>query len=115
MRNAIHADLQSQVELLINTICLGFAVGEKMFWEKKFGVKFFWGKKIGGKQIWGLGGKNIFWKKFRENNFGGKTNLWEKRNFSRQNFFFPSKFLGKKIFLGKFFGKNKFGRKKVSS
>ena len=61
MRNAIHADLQSQVELLIDTICLGFPVGEKMFWEKKFGGKIFWGKKIGGKQIWGkhFGEKNL--------------------------------------------------------
>ena len=112
MRNAIHADLQSQVERLIDTICLGFPVGEKMFWEKNFGVNFFWGKKIGGKQIWGLGGKKIFWKKFRENNFGGKTNLWEKKFFSRQHFFCRQHFLEKKIFLTNFLGKTNLGQKK---
>ena len=51
MRNAIHADMQSQAELLIDTICLGFPDGEKMFWEKKFAGKICWGEKIGGKQI----------------------------------------------------------------
>ena len=106
MRNAIHADLQSQVELLIDTICVGFPVGEKMFWEKKFGGKIFLGKKNWGKANLGPWRKNIFWKKFRENNFGGKKNLWEKFFFSRQNF------LEKKIFLTNFLGKTNLGQKK---
>ena len=48
MRNSIHADLQSQAELLIDTICLGFPVGEKMFLGEKI-----WGKNFFGEKIWG--------------------------------------------------------------
>ena len=61
MRN-IHADLQSQAELLIDTICLGFPFGEKMFLGEKICGKIFLGeKKFGGKQVWGktFWGKNL--------------------------------------------------------
>ena len=90
MRNAIHADLQSQVELLIDTICVSFPVGEKMFWEKKFGGKIFLGKKIGGKQIWGLGGKTFFGKNFGKTILAGKQICGEK-NFLAAKIFFPRK------------------------
>ena len=49
MRNAIHADLQAQAELLTDTICLGFPVGEKMFLGEKMLGKNFFGEKIGVK------------------------------------------------------------------
>ena len=60
MRNAIHADLQSQAELLIDTICLGFPVGEKMFSGEKI-----WGKNFLGEKNWGKTnlGENILGKK----------------------------------------------------
>ena len=58
MRNAIHADLQSQVELLIDTICLGFPVGEKnVLGRKNLCEKFLggknWGENILGEKICG--------------------------------------------------------------
>jgi len=115
MRNAIHADLQSQAELLIDTICLGFPVGEKMFWEKKFGGKIFLGKKNWGKANLGPWRKKHFLEKISGKQFWREKNLWEKKFFFRPNFFFPPKFFGKKNFFDKFFGKNKFGTKKVSS
>ena len=98
MRNAIHADLQSQAELLIDTICLGFPVGEKMFWEKKFGGKIFLGKKKLGEKNLGPWTKKHFWEKIPGKQFWREKNLWEKKNFSRQNFF-PAKIFGKKKFF----------------
>ena len=62
----LYADLQSQADLLIDTICLGFPVGEKCFGRKNLGEKFFGGKKFGVKQIWG---KTFWGKKFAGESF----------------------------------------------
>ena len=59
MRNAIHADLQLQAELLIDTICLSFPVGEKMFLREKICGKIFLGEN-------NLGEKNLLLKFHRD-------------------------------------------------
>ena len=115
MRNAIHADLQSQVELLIDTICLGFPVGEKMFWEKIFGGNIFLGKKNWWKANLGPWRKKHFLEKISGKQFWRENKFVGKKNFSRQNLFSRQNFWETKNFLDKFFGKNKFGTKKVSS